>query len=331
MGKVTTNILFDKDFLNKLRNDPNACVDICKETYHLALHPFHLTDVKASIKLLLNEKIAKYDKKLCGILLGYQNIQVLSSAGAINFDSCFIHFNIQAEFYIFKLDIGQILTGVVNKKSKDHIGCLVHKTFNVSLPRPENCENWLGHSAQLGQDVQFEITFTNLDGKLPYIRGKILSVASDDSGFSTSEEPIIKSDEIERTEKSKKKKKRKRDDSSFDENTDDIICKPKEKKAKRCDNNISGEITFSDTEIIENQKKKKRKKNKTEDTYAEVTMENEEFVSSNEVKKSKKKKEYKQVDELEAAEDINNIPEKSQSISEKHKVHKKHKHKDRRK
>lgn len=225
MGKVNRNISFDKDFLNKLKNDSNACVNIHTQIYHLALHPFHLTDLNASVKGLLNEKIAKFDNKFNGILLGYQNIKLLDSAGAINTDSCFIHTNIQADFYIFNPAVGQVLNGVVNKKSKDHVGCLVHRTFNVSLPKPENCDNWIGQSAQIGQEIKFEIIFTDLEGRLPYIKGNILSILSDDSGFSTSEEQHIQNVV-----------------TKFDDSDTEIAHKPKKKKKRKSEKTISLDV-----------------------------------------------------------------------------------------
>lgn len=84
-----------------------------------------------------------------------------------------IHVDVEADFFIFKPEIGLELKGVVNKKSHTHVGCLLYKIFNVALPKPdhESDEDWLGHCVQIGQEIMFHINHTNLNARIPYIRG----------------------------------------------------------------------------------------------------------------------------------------------------------------
>lgn len=113
--------------------------------------------------------------RLGGILLGYDNIVLQSNGGVITNDSCYMHINVEADFYIFKPEIGQLLKGVVNKRSRSHIGCLVHQLFNVSLPSSDDDdEGWLGYNLAVGQEVVFRIVEANLNRKLPYIQGEIM-------------------------------------------------------------------------------------------------------------------------------------------------------------
>jgi hypothetical protein len=67
--------------------------------------------------------------------------------------------------------------GIVNKKSVDHIGCLVHKCFHVSLPRSieDTDEDWPGTSVNIGDQVTFVVEACDFAGSLPYIRGKLLN------------------------------------------------------------------------------------------------------------------------------------------------------------
>lgn len=118
---------------------------------------------------------------LNGIVLGYENVRLLSDVGELNYDNCFVHVNVLADFYIFRPTVGSQLHGVVNKKSKDHVGCLVFNHFNVSIPKPPPPEtedgdegDWLGASTQLGHEIAFTVTYTNFDRRLPYIRGEIM-------------------------------------------------------------------------------------------------------------------------------------------------------------
>jgi hypothetical protein len=66
--------------------------------------------------------------------------------------------------------------GIVNKKGADHIGCLVHKCFHVSIPRSieETDEEWPGTSVNIGDQVTFVVEACDFTGSLPYIRGKLM-------------------------------------------------------------------------------------------------------------------------------------------------------------
>lgn len=66
----------------------------------------------------------------------------------------------------------------MNRISVDHIGCLVHGLFNISLPKPFNVasENWLGKPAKLLDKVKFSITKVDLYSIVPYIEGKIVEL-----------------------------------------------------------------------------------------------------------------------------------------------------------
>jgi DNA-directed RNA polymerase I subunit RPA43 len=66
----------------------------------------------------------------------------------------------------------------VNRISIDHIGCLVHGLFNISLPKLFNVhpDNWPGESARLCDKVRFSITKVDLNSIVPYIEGTIIEL-----------------------------------------------------------------------------------------------------------------------------------------------------------
>ena len=65
----------------------------------------------------------------------------------------------------------------MNKKSGDHVGCLVHGLFNISLPKPHvHSEDWFGKHAKLRDRVRFSITKVNLNTIVPYIEGKVIEL-----------------------------------------------------------------------------------------------------------------------------------------------------------
>ena len=63
------------------------------------------------------------------------------------------------------------IAGFVNKKSINHIGVLVHKTFNISILKPEDDEEWPGDNVRPGQEVRFTLTEINYISKIPFFRG----------------------------------------------------------------------------------------------------------------------------------------------------------------
>jgi DNA-directed RNA polymerase I subunit RPA43 len=77
-----------------------------------------------------------------------------------------------------KFKIFNLCSGIVNKKSVDHIGCLVHKCFHVSIPRSaeEADEEWLGSALNIGDQVTFTVEVCDFTGSLPYIRGKLIDL-----------------------------------------------------------------------------------------------------------------------------------------------------------
>ncbi|XP_045772325.1 DNA-directed RNA polymerase I subunit RPA43 [Maniola jurtina] len=167
-------IKFDLKELRKLANDKNSCVVEKKVTQNLALQPWCLGNLKDSINNLLDYKIGKFDKEFNGILLSYKNLQVLQNVGAIRNDNADVHFQVQADYFIFQPHVGATLKGIVNKKSFTHLGILVHRVFNVVIPRPtEEPDDWIGSTVEEGQEVMFQIVVLDLYGALPYIRGKL--------------------------------------------------------------------------------------------------------------------------------------------------------------
>lgn len=102
--------------------------------------------------------------------MGCKNAKIEGTAPIYD-ENCFMHVNVDADFFIFKPDVDEILDGIVIKKAADHIGALVHNAFNISIPKTD--KNWLGKNIQLGQEIRMKILYTNFEGRLPYIKAEI--------------------------------------------------------------------------------------------------------------------------------------------------------------
>ncbi|CAL7935897.1 unnamed protein product [Xylocopa violacea] len=169
--KAYTGITWSDLELRGLLEDEDSRVYFEKYKKHVGLHPFHLTNLNAALNEILCSNLNSYDPDLKGFLLAYKNPKLLTPLGEIFYDTCFIHVDIEADFYIFRPEVGCTLKGIVNKKGLDHIGILVHKAFNVSIPKTDDEENWVGDDLEIGQEVRFAVTILDFASKLPFIRG----------------------------------------------------------------------------------------------------------------------------------------------------------------
>ena len=75
------------------------------------------------------------------------------------------------------------LAGVVNKKSNQHIGCLVHKYFNATILKPNEIdyEDWDGKNINVNDNVKFKVIDLDFSDVLPRIEGSIEKFNSETS------------------------------------------------------------------------------------------------------------------------------------------------------
>lgn len=312
----------DKDYLNHLTEaaDSGVFKQNCK--YHLALHPAQFNDFGQSVKDELDRKVSRYNEVFQGIMLGYENVKLLTQLGTIGLDDCYVHFDIMADFFIFRPELGMDLKGVVTKTTKDHVGCLVYSIFNISLPRPEEDENWLGQKAKIQSEVKFKIIFVELTARLPYIRGQILSISNgnmtniEENGMDDIKLPIANTKKI--------KKRASNHDESLEEsqvNGQDVAGKKVRKRRK-----ISG--VEDHAENCDQPPKKKKKTHSKElknveikeedvDGSKSVELEHHSAEDSNAINELIRETVRKKREEFEKA-DVNNT-------TTKHKKKKKHK------
>merc|ERR1712029_400275 len=146
--------------LNSLSTDPFSSVTIFKTTIHLAISPTWLTNLKTGVDNELTPYLNRYYPPLKAIFLVY--------------DSPAIHINVGADFFLFSPEIGSKIPGVVNKRSHGHLGCLVHDTFNVSLPAGVSEQGVI-----IGQEVTMEVTKVIWGHKnmMPIIQGKLVDAS----------------------------------------------------------------------------------------------------------------------------------------------------------
>ena len=124
---------------------------------HINIEPAFLGRIQEGVKQELDKKLMRYSEELNGIVVAYDKLEFKHKSGRIVGEQPFIHFGIKVEYIVFKPTINCYLTGVINKFGGDHIGLLVHKRFNASVPLSSN--TWNGfRNAEIGTKVLFRVT-----------------------------------------------------------------------------------------------------------------------------------------------------------------------------
>ncbi|XP_077265067.1 RNA polymerase I subunit F isoform X2 [Temnothorax americanus] len=155
--------------LTGLLEDEDSHVHFTRAVKHLALHPYHLNNVQRGLNQILRSSLNSYDRELKGFVLAFRNPKLLSNLGKMLYDSPFIHIDIEVDFYLFCPTVGSFLKGIVKKKGFDHIVVLVHKIYTVSIPKPDDTEEWIGESVEIGQEVKCCVTQIDNRSKPPFI------------------------------------------------------------------------------------------------------------------------------------------------------------------
>ena len=97
------------------------------------IEPFYLGNVKAGIEQRLNQKLMTFTAALEGIIVSYDNIQVLGTLSHIIDDSPFISIDIEVDWLVLRFTPGSVVHGVVTKVDGDALDLLVFDTFNVRI------------------------------------------------------------------------------------------------------------------------------------------------------------------------------------------------------
>ncbi|XP_066600321.1 transcriptional regulator ATRX homolog [Prorops nasuta] len=327
--KSYTGITWTNLELSELLEDENCYVYFERIKKHLGLHPFHLTNLNAALNEILDSNLNSYDVDLKGFLLAYQNPKLLTTLGEIVYDSCFIHVDIEADFYIFRPKVGAKLKGTVNKKGISHLGVMVHKVFNVSIPKPEDEEDWPGYTMEIGQEIKFEVTHLDLNVKLPFIRG-ILNKDECFEGcraFEYNCEKEINANVLMSGSSTNRKRHNSLSWIEAGAEDDDVFTKPlvtkvtKQKKSSKWSRSVCT-MDHNETQIEEGEPSKKRsKKVKTldSDIESEVDCPVSNNISSDKIKIKKISNEYKDSESTVLDEDnsTSNIKKKTKKSTSK--------------
>lgn len=160
-----------------LTSEEGTCLRRREGRVTLKIHPKYGVDIRRGVKEELDAMSSRYSKQLGGIPMAWEKIRT-SSTGAIVDASPYIHVSVQGTFYIFSPEVNASLQGTVKKKSPSHLSCLVHRIFNVSVPRPQevSAQEWEGSTLEEGDVIEVAVTNVDMTLYLPMITGRLKRV-----------------------------------------------------------------------------------------------------------------------------------------------------------
>lgn len=129
------------------------------------LSPYFTQNVRVGVENLLNKALLKHVPEAGGILLAYENLELVDKVGTVVHEGCETHFSIRCDALVFRVRRNTLLSGVINKVSSSHIGLLVHGLFNASIAQEElrygvsfdaDKDAWVCEDAE-GNEVQYKV------------------------------------------------------------------------------------------------------------------------------------------------------------------------------
>ncbi|KAG2154387.1 uncharacterized protein EDB93DRAFT_1223198 [Suillus bovinus] len=119
-----------------LRAEPSTSeFRVTKATITLSVPPVFASNLRTGVEEMLDSMIMRYIPSLCGVLLAHSNIHFLSPTASINADCPFAICNVAFDATVWSPSIAMKLVGKIIMYAPDHVSLLLHRTFNVSIPR----------------------------------------------------------------------------------------------------------------------------------------------------------------------------------------------------
>ncbi|KAL0221236.1 hypothetical protein RCL1_001090 [Eukaryota sp. TZLM3-RCL] len=95
--------------------------------------PNQLKNIPQSISDLLHSGLFKYNRSCQGVLLAFNNLQILDRYGQYVDDSPFLSVKVSVDYIYFVPSVGSKLPGVVTAIAEDHIALLVYGVWQASI------------------------------------------------------------------------------------------------------------------------------------------------------------------------------------------------------
>lgn len=158
-------------FLTK--DSTSLCVKVTKEQ-NITISPIYIGSVCDGIAERLESQINEYDPELKGIVLAYEDINLISSEASLIADRPFLYLKVKVTYIVFQPQIGSILTGIIKELKESHVVCVVHEIFNATIFQSPTLA-WNVSMLKLGDHLPFEVTEISKNTKIFFLKGKLAS------------------------------------------------------------------------------------------------------------------------------------------------------------
>ncbi|KDQ21783.1 hypothetical protein BOTBODRAFT_123659 [Botryobasidium botryosum FD-172 SS1] len=104
-------------------------------TLSVSIPPVFASDPRDGVEQMLDSMVMRYIPALQGVVLAHDNLRFLQTTGKIQADCPYALCQVGFDAMVWSPVVGMRLSAKVNLCSPDHISLLIHRTFNVSIPR----------------------------------------------------------------------------------------------------------------------------------------------------------------------------------------------------
>lgn len=144
-----------KHVKNPVEDGVSNCITRIPISLYVSLAPLYLQNPEQGImKQHLNPMVMKYNNKVNGIVLGYDNLEIVDADPLaeenksttklvkITPDTPYGFTWCTVELFVWQPQVGDVLEGYVFIQSASHIGLLIHDAFNASIKKNNIPSDW---------------------------------------------------------------------------------------------------------------------------------------------------------------------------------------------
>ncbi|KAI0769756.1 hypothetical protein BD413DRAFT_556633 [Trametes elegans] len=108
---------------------------VARASLTVPVPPVFAADLRGGVEEMLDSMLMRYIPALQGVVLAHDRLEFLDEVATIKADCPFAICKVAFDATVWSPQVGMKLAGKINLCSPDHISLLVHRTFNVSIPR----------------------------------------------------------------------------------------------------------------------------------------------------------------------------------------------------
>ncbi|KAG8779139.1 hypothetical protein FRC12_024613 [Ceratobasidium sp. 428] len=136
---VSSQIILD----DNTSTTPGTDFKLVRARTNISVPPRFVGDTRRGVEEILDNLVMRYVPSLRGVLLSHRNLTFVQDVTIIYAEGPFPTTTVEFDAGVWAPEVGMRITGRISLHATDHIGLLVHQTFNASIDRahiPDNGE-----------------------------------------------------------------------------------------------------------------------------------------------------------------------------------------------